>query len=104
MSRILIVSTFGPNGPKPHDLCCGVISALGQPGMQLVRDAPHLGMMKFVDGRSASIALRQRSEDVHDIEVIIDSSLAVQALALIELWHRDKYGDSDHLQVSARIR
>ncbi len=103
-SRITVVSSFGGDGPSRADLVLGVIHALRDIGLRPAPPVGDSGRLVDAHGRVARVRAGRCSDGSDHIEVSLDSALAVEALATLELWHRNEWARSDRLHVTARIR
>jgi len=103
-SAIVIDSSLNGSGPTPSELLFSVIETLGSIGFALTKDSPDYGLLKDADDNTASIDLTKRPNGTDRIAIAVDSPRAVEALAMLEIWHRSRLGATDQVRLSARIR
>lgn len=103
-SAIVIDSSLNGSGPTPSELLFSVIETLGSIGFKLTKDSPDYGLLKDADDNTASIDLTKRPNGTDRIAIAVDSPRAVEALAMLEIWHRSRLGATDQVRLSARIR
>lgn len=103
-SAIVIDSSMNGSGPTPSDLFFSVVEALGGIGFGLTSDSAVHGTLADTDGNTASVELTERSNGITRIAIDVDSPRAVEALAVLEIWHRSRLGATDLVRLSARIR
>jgi len=103
-SAIVIDSSLNGSGPTPSELLFSVIETLGSIGFELTKDSPDYGLLKDVDDNTASVDLSKRPNGNDRIAIAVDSPRAVEALAMLEIWHRSRLGATSSVRLSARIR
>lgn len=103
-SAIVVDSSLNGSGPTPKELLFSVIETLGGIGFRLNKDSANYGLLVDDDGNTASIELTKRSTGTDRIAIAVDSPRAVEALAVLEIWHRSRLGATDQVRLSARIR
>lgn len=103
-SAIVIDSSMNGSGPTPSELLFSVIETLGGIGFELTKDSPDYGLLKDAEDNTASIDLSKRPNGTDRIAIAVDSPRAVEALAMLEIWHRSRLGATDQVRLSARIR
>ena len=103
-SAIVIDSSMNGSGPTPSELLFSVIETLGSIGFELTKDSPDYGLLKDADDNTASIDLTKRPNGTDRIAIAVDSPRAVEALAMLEIWHRSRLGATEQVRLSARIR
>jgi len=103
-SAIVIDSSLNGSGPTPSELLFSVIETLGSIGFELTKDSPDYGLLKDADDNTASVDLSKRPNGTDRIAIAVDSPRAVEALAMLEIWHRSRLGATSSVRLSARIR
>lgn len=106
---VITIATLPVAGaPNRSELLCGIVHSLGKLGLSPARSGHELGRMVTRNGRSAMVRVGHRGGG-ELVEIAIDSSLAIEAVALLELWKREAARQSDdpkseRVLLSARIR
>ncbi len=100
-SRIRLVSTLNGSGPNRATLVGGVIRTLGSLGLEPAEVDGRRSRLATSDGRRAAVNVDAMHGGADVIDVIVDASLAPDALRALTRWHRTDLDDSDRVQIRA---
>ena len=101
---IRLVSSPNGSGPTASQLVGDVVRNLEPLGLIPARLTSTRGRLVDPDGRRAAISANDLDAGVQRIDVVIDSTLANDALSALRKWHFSVLGGTDRVQISARIR
>lgn len=102
-SHIRLVSGLNGSGPNRGELVGGVINALLPLGLSIQRLDALSSRLTSVDGRTVAVNADRLDDGRDHIEIVIDSTLAPEALIALRQWHAFELDTSDRVHISAQI-
>lgn len=100
-SRIRVTRTASLRSPERAALVGGVMRTLGSIGLDPAEVDGRRSRLATADGRRAAINVDRLDDGVDVIDVIVDASLAADALRALTAWHRDDLDTTDGVDIRA---
>jgi hypothetical protein len=103
-SYIRLVAGLNGNRLARDELVEEVVKTLGPLGFSSVIESAGNSRLETPDGRTAAIITTELDSGDDRIEIVVDATLAGDALTALRRWHRTDLDSSDRVQISALIR